>query len=112
MSEIGVFWLCLIVVCFGVGLACGVLRRLITLGVDVILFIRWNVRPVIAWYDCWIGVYWDRAKRRLYVLPLPCLGVVVDFGVPPERPRRAYSGLLILPGEEGGCLRLVASRKS
>jgi hypothetical protein len=38
-----------------------------------------RIRLVIAWYDCWIGFYWDCAKRRLYVLPVPCLGFYLDF---------------------------------
>lgn len=38
-----------------------------------------RVRPVFAWYDLWVGVYWDCKGLRLYVLPLPCLGVVFDF---------------------------------
>lgn len=25
------------------------------------------------WYDLWIGAYWDRAGRALYVCPLPCV---------------------------------------
>jgi len=41
-----------------------------------------RIRPVLAWYDLWIGAYWDRERRRLYLLPLPCLGVVLDFGRP------------------------------
>jgi hypothetical protein len=40
-----------------------------------------TVRPIFAWYDLWIGVFIDRAKRRLYIFPLPCLGVVVEWGV-------------------------------
>jgi hypothetical protein len=39
---------------------------------------RWRVRPLIAWYDLWIGVYVDRANRSVYVLPLPCIGVVIE----------------------------------
>jgi hypothetical protein len=38
-----------------------------------------KIRFLFAWYDLWIGAYWDRANRRLYVLPIPCLGVVLDF---------------------------------
>lgn len=38
-----------------------------------------RVRPIFAWYDMWIGAFWDRQKRRLYVLPLPCLGFVLEF---------------------------------
>jgi len=37
------------------------------------------IRPVCAWYDFWVGLFWDRSKRRLYVLPCPCLGIVIQF---------------------------------
>jgi len=26
-----------------------------------------------AWYDIWVGIYIDRARRAVYVCPLPCL---------------------------------------
>jgi hypothetical protein len=38
-----------------------------------------TVKPVFAWYDLWIGAFWDARKRRLYILPLPCIGVVISF---------------------------------
>jgi hypothetical protein len=38
-----------------------------------------RIRPVFAWYDLWVGVFIDTAKRRIFVLPLPCLGVVIDW---------------------------------
>lgn len=38
-----------------------------------------NVRLIFAWYDLWIGFYWDRRTRRLYILPIPTLGIVVQF---------------------------------
>jgi hypothetical protein len=37
-------------------------------------------RPIFAWYDLWVGVFVDRAKRRVYVFPVPCIGVVVSWG--------------------------------
>lgn len=43
-----------------------------------------KIKPVfLAWDDLWIGVMWDRQKRCLYILPLPCVGIVVDFGTKP-----------------------------
>ena len=37
------------------------------------------IRFIFAWYDLWIGAYWDRKSKRLYLLPVPCIGVVIDF---------------------------------
>jgi hypothetical protein len=39
-----------------------------------------KVRPLFAWYDLWVGAFWDQKNRRLYVLPFPCIGLVFDFG--------------------------------
>lgn len=39
-----------------------------------------TIKPIFAWYDLWVGAFWDGKKRRLYVLPVPCLGVVIQFG--------------------------------
>jgi len=38
-----------------------------------------KVRLIFAWYDLWVGVFIDRAKRRAYVLLLPCCGIVIDY---------------------------------
>jgi len=38
-----------------------------------------KIRLIFAWYDLWIGAYWDRSKRRFYVLPLPCIGFLMEF---------------------------------
>lgn len=29
------------------------------------------------WYDFWIGIYYDRRKRVVYINPLPC--VVISY---------------------------------
>ena len=36
-----------------------------------------RVSAFFAWYDLWVGAYWDRQARALYVCPLPM--VVVKF---------------------------------
>jgi len=41
---------------------------------------RIHIRPVVAWYDLWIGLFWDSRKRRLYILPVPMLGIFIQFG--------------------------------
>jgi hypothetical protein len=41
---------------------------------------RMTIKPMFAWYDLWIGVFVDAAKRRIYVFPLPCLGVMIQLG--------------------------------
>jgi len=33
-----------------------------------------------AWYDFWIGFFYDRAKKILYFCPLPCCVFQVAFG--------------------------------
>lgn len=42
---------------------------------------RWvtTVRIMFAWYDMWVGVYWDRTKRKIYICPLPMVCVVVKL---------------------------------
>lgn len=30
-------------------------------------------KVLFAWYDLWIGGYYDREKRILYICPLPCI---------------------------------------
>jgi hypothetical protein len=38
-----------------------------------------KIKPIFAWYDLWIGAYWNSEKRRLYILPFPCIGLVIQF---------------------------------
>lgn len=39
-----------------------------------------RVRPIFAWFDLWVGVFVDVGKQRIYIFPIPCIGVVVSWG--------------------------------
>ncbi len=55
---------------------------------------RFSVRPFFRWYDLWIGAYWDRENRVLYVCPVPMFGLKIKMpwrrGNPPSW-RRPHS---------------------
>ncbi len=34
---------------------------------------------MFEWYDFWIGFFWDSRNNRLYIFPLPTLGVRLSF---------------------------------
>lgn len=38
-----------------------------------------TIRPLFDLRDLWIGAFWDRKARKLYILPLPCIGIVIQF---------------------------------
>lgn len=41
-----------------------------------------KIRPIIAWYDIWVGFFVDAPKHRLYVFPVPCIGLVIQWSNP------------------------------
>lgn len=38
-----------------------------------------KIKPLFAWYDLWIGAFVDRAKRRIYIFPVPCVGFYIEW---------------------------------
>lgn len=38
-----------------------------------------SIKLIFAWYDFWVGLFWDAKKRRLYVFPVPMIGIVMQF---------------------------------
>lgn len=37
-----------------------------------------NIKFIFKWYDLWIGVFIDKEKELVYILPIPCIGIVWD----------------------------------
>lgn len=40
-----------------------------------------KVNCKFAWYDIWIGAFWDRNKRILHICPLPMLLISITFEI-------------------------------
>lgn len=40
---------------------------------------RFYIATLFAWYDLWVGVFVDRKGQRIYILPVPCIGVCVSW---------------------------------
>lgn len=38
-----------------------------------------KLKLIFAWYDLWVGLFYDRNKNWLYILPIPMLGIIVKF---------------------------------
>ena len=37
-----------------------------------------NVYLVVAWFDLWVGLYYNQSKKRLYIM-LPFIGIFIKF---------------------------------
>lgn len=38
-----------------------------------------RIKPIFAWYDIWVGFFWDQHKKKLCFFPIPMFGIVVEF---------------------------------
>jgi hypothetical protein len=36
-------------------------------------------RVFFKWYDFWVGIYWDKEKQRVYIIPFPMVGYVIHM---------------------------------
>ena len=38
-----------------------------------------KIKPMFAWYDFWIGLFYDTKKKILYLFPIPMFGLKIRF---------------------------------
>lgn len=63
----------------------------------------------LLWFDFWVGLFWDRAKRTLHFCPLPC--VVFRLQLRP-RPTPLMTGMASATfGEAQWKARVVSAAK-
>ena len=41
-----------------------------------------SIKLIFAWYDMWVGAFWDQKKKWLYLFPIPCFGLIIKFKTP------------------------------
>lgn len=40
---------------------------------------NFKIEFLFAWQDLWIGFFWDKKKKWLYIIPFPTVGVILKF---------------------------------
>lgn len=40
---------------------------------------KMKIKPMFAWYDFWVGWFYDKVKRSLYIFPIPMFGIKIEF---------------------------------
>ena len=38
-----------------------------------------KINLIFAWYDFWVGVFYDQNKRFIYIFPVPMFGIIIKL---------------------------------
>lgn len=47
-----------------------------------------EISLIFAWYDFWVGIYYNKRNRCIYIFPLPMCGIRIRL--PAKRKRKNY----------------------
>lgn len=53
---------------------------------------RWKIRPFFKWFDFWIGIYFDREGRAIYICLIPMFGIKVWWWRDSLEQKAKYAG--------------------
>lgn len=78
------------------------------------------MKLIFAWYDFWIGIFFDRKNRYLYVFLIPCIGVRIKLKRPYKFPLYSigvdsskgfdFTGVSVLK-KEGHGLKVIETKQ-
>lgn len=43
-----------------------------------------KIKLIFAWFDFWVGAFWDSKKKWLYIFPIPMFGIILKFDLEPN----------------------------
>lgn len=44
-----------------------------------------KIQFLFKWYDLWVGIFYDRKNRWIYILPFPTVGIILKLPTPPVK---------------------------
>ena len=50
----------------------------------ILFFISYEGKLIFAWYDFWIGIFYDKSKRWVYIFPVPMFGIILKIPFPKD----------------------------
>jgi len=38
-----------------------------------------KIEFIFKWYDFWVGIFYDKNKKWIYILPIPMIGIIIKI---------------------------------
>jgi len=38
-----------------------------------------KIKLIFAWYDFWVGIFYDKKKNWIYFFPIPTFGLIIKL---------------------------------